>query len=236
MNKTAALISSLMLLTSTSAAADTLFGVYVGAQGWDMAASGSHGETKDFQDNQYSFEDETLGRFYIELEHPVPFIPNLKVAHSELTTSGMLIDNASISIDSEVDLTHTDFTLYYEVFDNGLFSFDFGITGKQLDGEISDDFDIDEVDEIIPLLYLSTEIGLPLTGLSLVAEGNFLSIDDNTLLDYQAGVAWKVIDNMIVDVSLMAGYRVLEVELDDVDDVYADLEFDGAYAGIEVHF
>ena len=69
-----------MMLTSYTAAADTLLGVYAGAQGWDMAAEGNYG----FQNEElnYRFEDETQNRFYIALEHPIPVIPNIKIAQS----------------------------------------------------------------------------------------------------------------------------------------------------------
>lgn len=86
------------------------------------------------------------------------------------------------------------------------------------------------------MLYASTQVSIPGTGLSVFAEGNFLSIDDHTLLDYQAGIAYALIDNMLIDVTLQAGYRMVDLELDDLDDVYADLQFDGAFAGVEVHF
>lgn len=233
MKKSAALIASAMLLTCGSASADTLLGVYVGAQGWDMAAEGSHGENG--QQDTYNFDDEAQGRYYAALEHPIPFIPNIKIAHTELVTQGLEIDTnafGTFDLGSEIDLTHTDYTLYYELFDNDLVSFDFGITARDFSGEV----DTDELDEIIPLLYLSGKVGLPLTGLSLFAEGNFLAIDDSTITDYQAGIAWAMIENIAIDVSLTVGYRSIAVELDDIDDIYADLDFDGAFAGVEVHF
>ncbi|WNC69244.1 TIGR04219 family outer membrane beta-barrel protein [Thalassotalea nanhaiensis] len=242
MNKTAALISSLMLLTSTTAAADAI-GVYVGAQGWDMAAEGSHGENNDLV--EYNFKDESQGRFYLAFEHPIPFIPNIKIAHSELMTKGLEVDTnsefANLVVEgSEVDFTYTDYTLYYELFDNGLFSFDLGLTAKDFEGELltSDvtGLDEDSVDEIIPMAYAYAQVAFPGTGLSVFAEGNFLSIDDHTLVDYQAGIAYALIDNMLIDVNLSAGYRKVDLELDDLDNVYADLEFDGAFAGVEVHF
>ena len=234
MKKTAALIASAMMLTSTNASADAL-GVYIGVQGWDMATEGSYGEG-NIQE-EYDFEDESQGRYYIEFEHPIPFIPNVKVAHSELMSDALEL-SASGNFNSGVDFTYTDYTLYYELFDNGLFSFDFGVTAKDFEGELTSNFGLDEdsVDEIIPMLYLSAEVAIPATGLSVFAEGNMLSIDDHTLTDYQVGIAYALIDNMIIDVNLQAGYRAVDLELDDLDDIYADLQFDGAFAGVEVHF
>ncbi|WP_371186801.1 TIGR04219 family outer membrane beta-barrel protein [Thalassotalea maritima] len=238
MKKTAALLGSMMMLTSLNANADVI-GVYAGAQLWDMSAEGSYADSS--MQTEYDFESEKQNRLYIEVEHPVPLIPNVKIAHSELMTAGfefgfdaMLIDG---ELNGEVDVTYTDYTLYYELFDNGLFSFDFGLTAKDFGGDfVTSNGDSLNVDTYIPMLYLSAEVALPLTGLDVFAEGNILAIGDNTLADYQAGVAYALVDNMIVDVDVQLGYRVVEVELDDVDDIYADLKFDGVFAGLEVHF
>ncbi|NMP17247.1 MULTISPECIES: TIGR04219 family outer membrane beta-barrel protein [unclassified Thalassotalea] len=239
MKKSAALISSLMMLTSPNANADAI-GVYIGAQVWDMAAEGSYDDSKVQQ--EFNFDDDTQNRFYIEFEHPLPFIPNIKIAHSELMTTGVEINPAADSLQgsSELDLSYTDYTLYYELFDNGLFSFDFGLTGKDFEGEFitldRSGLDVDNVDEIIPMLYLSAEVELPLTGLGVFAEGNILALDDHTAADYQAGISYALIDNMIVDVDIQLGYRWAQVELEDLEGIYSDLDFDGAFAGVEVHF
>ena len=43
-------------------------------------------------------------------------------------------------------------------------------------------------------------------------------------------------ENLAIDVTFQIGYRAITVELDDLDDIYADLEFKGFFAGLEVHF
>lgn len=227
MKKSAALIATSMMLTSFTAAADAV-GVYIGAQAWDMSSEGTLGDKGDQQ--VFNFDDEVQGRYYIEVEHPVPFIPNVKIAHSQLDTPAMQVGEFRIGTD--IDMSYTDYTLYYELFDNDLLSFDFGFTGKNIHGEAEDN----SFDEIVAMLYASAEVGLPFTGFSVFAEGNFLSMDDHTINDYQIGLAWAFIDNLAVDVSLTAGYRVVEMELDDLDGIYSDLDYDGAFAGVEVHF
>ena len=88
----------------------------------------------------------------------------------------------------------------------------------------------------IPLVYGRAEVGLPLTGLSVFFEGSLLAIDDSKVQDYQAGIAWELIDNLAVDVAIKAGYRQMTLELDDIDDIYTDLDASGPFAGIQVHF
>ena len=89
---------------------------------------------------------------------------------------------------------------------------------------------------IIPMAYGAVQFGLPFTGLSAFAEGQLLAIGDSKIQDYQVGVAWEFIDNMAVDVAVKAGYRAMLLELDDVDDIYTDVEVDGFFAGLQVHF
>ena len=92
------------------------------------------------------------------------------------------------------------------------------------------------VTEIIPMLYVSAIVALPGTGLDVFANGNLLSIDDHTIYDYQVGLSYELIDNLAIDVNLTAGYRAVKLEIEDIDDLYTDIEFKGVFAGVVVHF
>lgn len=260
--KKTVLAASLALSIATSAQADTLAGIYLGGQIWQNEASGEFGESG--QQVNFNFSDEQQGSLYVAFEHPLPFIPNAKIASTSLTTEGfstldneISFDNKSFAMGSEVnanfDVSYIDYTLYYEIFDNGLFSFDIGITGRDFDGDVSisaisntapegqePNFitisGMISTDEIVPMLYASTIVGLPFTGFNVFAEGNFLSIDDHTLYDYQVGVSYEVIDNPVVDLNLTAGYRSVKLELEDLNDLYTNIDFQGFFVGAIVHF
>ncbi|WP_448211757.1 TIGR04219 family outer membrane beta-barrel protein [Colwellia sp. MEBiC06753] len=259
--KKALLATSLSCMLSATAQADVV-GVYIGGQVWATSTEGAFAESSDLV--PFDFDDEQQASFYIEVEHPFPVIPNIKVSQSTLDTKGVttLTDElefggetfvAGSTVNAKFDLDYRDYTLYYELFDNGALSFDFGITARDFDGHALLTSQVESTDpegnpividysgknkfsEIVPLLYASTEIGLMFTGLNLVAEGNFLSFDDHTLYDYQVGVSYDLIDNVMVDVNIMAGYRAVKLELNDLSDLYSDIDVDGVYAGVEVHF
>jgi outer membrane protein len=233
-------------LISTSSMADTLAGVYIGGSVWSNEASGVIGESSNQID--FGLADEDQGSYFIAIEHPIPFIPNLKVAAASLETTGA----ANVSdfefggqpfngdVATNFDVNFVDYTLYYELFDNDILSFDFGLTGRDFDGDVAvsstnSDASI-EVTEIVPMLYVAANVGLPLTGFNVFAEGNFLSFDDHTLYDYQAGISYEVLDNIAVDFNIMVGYRVMKLELEDLDDLYTDVEFEGVFAGAVIHF
>jgi outer membrane protein len=250
--KKAILAASLTALLCTSAQADTLLGLYIGGHAWANDAKGSFGEGETDQ-AVFDFNDETQGSFFVALEHPIPLIPNVKIASTTLDTiGGATIDssftfegvtyNASSDLDTTFDASFVDYTFYYEVFDNDLLTFDFGITARDLDSKINV---VDEVTTqssdlsvsgIVPLLYVNTIVGLPFTGFNVFAEANFLSYDDNTVYDYQVGVSYALLDNLAVDLDLTLGYRGLKLELNDIDDLYSDLTFQGVFAGATVHF
>ena len=260
--KKTVLAASFALSLTIPTYADTLAGIYIGGQIWQNEASGEFGESGE-QAN-FNFSDEQQGSFYVAFEHPLPFIPNAKIASTSLSTEGFTtldreisFDNKTFAMGSEVnanfDVSYIDYTLYYELFDNGLFSFDLGITGRDFDGDVSLSARSNiapagqeptyinvsgtiATDEIVPMLYASTIVGLPFTGFNVFAEGNFLSIDDHTLYDYQVGVSYEVIDNPVVDLNLTAGYRSVKLELEDLNDLYTNIDFQGIFVGAIVHF
>jgi len=237
------------------AQADTVLGLYVGVDGWKADNDGSFSDNNNALQN-FNFEDETFVSYYAALEHPVPLVPNLKLKYTELELTGAtrLEDTFSFNgsdyivgtdVNSVTDLSHIDYILYYEIFDNDLISIDLGINAKQFDGEITVSYDSDEVftqtetvdfSGFVPLAYGRFEAGLPFSGLSVFAEGSFLAIDDSKVRDYQMGIAWELIDNLAVDVAVKAGYRSMVLELDDVDDINTDIDASGPFAGIQVHF
>ena len=63
-----------------------------------------------------------------------------------------------------------------------------------------------------------------------------LSVDDHSLTDYQAALTYSLMENLALDVTFQLGYRAVELELEDLDGIYSNLEFKGVYAGLEVHF
>jgi outer membrane protein len=240
-------------LLSASVQADTLLGLYIGGHMWANQAEGSFGQGNNNQAT-FDFDDENQGSFFVALEHPIPLIPNLKIASTTLDTVGGATITGSFNFEGETysansvlettfDASYVDYTFYYELFDNDLLTFDFGLTARDLDSQINvvdtNNTSLNSnlsVSGFIPLLYVNTIIGLPFTGFNVFAEANFLSYDDNSVYDYQIGVSYELVDNLAVDLNLTLGYRAVKLELDDIDDLYSDLTFDGVFVGAIVHF
>jgi|TARA_B110000438_G_scaffold302856_1_gene362004 outer membrane protein len=250
--KKIALAVTLASILSTNVQADAL-GIYLGGQIWDNQASGTFGDGSSQVD--FNLADQTQNSFFIAFEHPVPLIPNIRIASTTLETEGSTTLNTEFEFDGQTfsentnvnadfNISYVDYTLYYELFDNDLISFDFGLTGRDFDGDVTVSAQASQgstsgrvsVTEIVPMLYARTNVGLPLTGLNLYAQGNFLSIDDHTLYDYEVGVSYELIDNLAVGVNINAGYRAVKLELEDLNDLYTNIEFDGVFLGTTIHF
>lgn len=245
-----------------SAQADTIFGIYAGAAQWTQEYSGTFGssdsnapevcapgciETIDLN-NTLGLDEEKGNTLWVAVEHPIPLLPNIKLERNELKANGRKETASDIYfgdeppleagtvINTEFDLSHSDYVLYYELLDNWV-SVDFGIDVKQFDGKISlsnDDATLEEeLDAPIPMLYLAAKFDLPLTGLSFGAQGSGISAGGASLKDIRFNVAYEFTFGLGIE----AGHRNMTIEIDpDEEDVFGDLEFKGNYVAATFHF
>lgn len=228
--------------------ADTI-GVYAGAGVWMADFKNSLGKT-DTDVAELGIDDDNTNVFYVAIEHPIPLLPNLRIQHTALDTSGtgtlsstFTIDDttftANTQVQTEIDLTHTDWVLYYEVLDNWV-NLDLGINARQFDGKASvrSDNQSESVDlsGVLPMLYTKAQFDLPFSGWSLAAELSGVAYSGNHLLDGMIKIAYESDLTPLVGLGLEAGYRQFDLQLDDLDDLDADLKIAGPYAGVTVHF
>ena len=231
----------LSVLFSFAAHADIL-GWRVGANSWQQSYEGDvqAGSFDIDIEKNLGYDDATGVNLYLSFEHPIPLIPNIMIQRTEIDTSGRGsvggIEFGGIELDgavtSSMDLSHTDFTLYYEILDNWV-SFDIGITGRLFDDGVqitdvstgrSGDLDISYM---IPLLYAEARFDLPFSGLSLGVNGSGISYDGDSLFDLKVNLAYEFVFGLGIE----GGYRTMNFEYDDGED-FADVRFGGIYAGL----
>ncbi|MCU7918497.1 MAG: TIGR04219 family outer membrane beta-barrel protein [Candidatus Thiodiazotropha sp. (ex Epidulcina cf. delphinae)] len=239
----------LTALLTLPAQADTLLGLTAGVDLWDMDSSGSFADTSEMQ--SFDLGSERTAVLSLALEHPLPLVPNFKIRTNDLSSSAdeTLAETFSYSgvdfpagaeVTVDFDIQNTDFVLYYELLDNDTVSFDLGLNVKYLDGKIRVENTGLSAQEsftgYVPMLYGAIQLGIPSTRLSLYGDLNLLSVGDHTLQDYQAGVAFGLVENLAVDIKLRGGYRRISLELEDLDGIYTDWTFDGMFLGLEADF
>ena len=247
MKKLGFALAALGLSVSTNVMADAI-GVYAGGYYWNIETEG--GFSSDSAINDFNFSTEGQLSYYLAFEHPIPLIPNAKIKQSKLKMSGQaFFDDAYFfdkvtytgNVATSIDVSQTDYILYYEILDNDLVTLDLGLNGKKVSGDFSmNEANVgktsQDVNGILPMLYGAVKVGLPFTGFSLFADGSFVSIDDHSVYDATGGVSYEFVDNMAVDMSVIVGYRAMSLELQDLDNIYTELTFSGAFAGVEIHF
>ncbi|MDB6061963.1 MAG: hypothetical protein JWM78_2066 [Verrucomicrobiaceae bacterium] len=224
-------------------------GVRAGFYGWNPDFDGhvkSGGDRVDLH-NDLGIDDDNATVFYVAIEHPLPLLPNVLLQHTQLDTDAthqlsrtFTFDDttytAADTVKTNLDLSHTDATLYYELLDNWV-ELDLGLTIRHFDKGVkitalnaakSSTLDIDST---IPMLYASARFNLPLTGLYVGVDGNGIGYSGNTLFDYRAMVGYET----KIGLGAELGVRNFDLKYKDGDDK-ANVKVDGMYAELFYHF
>lgn len=240
-----------LLAVSPAALSDTVLGIYAGGGVWQTDFSGEVGDVGQPAANleDLGLRDEDNQFYFVALEHPVPLLPNIRLQHTGISLAetsevshSFTIDEvtytANTTVTSDIDFSHTDATLYYEVLDNWA-NLDLGLTFRQFDGDIristENQSSSRRLDETIPMVYAKAQFNLPLTGFYLGAGANYASHSGNKVSDLQASLGYMS-DGLVLDFGFEVGIRNFTVEMDDVSKLDADMELDGTFASIYLHF
>lgn len=239
-------LGALAVSAAYHAQADTVFGIYAGAGTWQSEYSGDIGKPAT-SPNDLGMDENNNNFYYIAIEHPIPFLPNIKVQQNDITSKQSSIIENSVNIGditypsgsnlaTDFDLSHTDAALYYELLDNWL-TLDVGVTLRKYSGHLQAESagrsDRTDIDISVPLAYGHMQFDLPLTGFFAGFSGNYISYDGNDLADYSAKIGYSF--DSALDLGVEVGYRALTVNIDD-DDVQTNLDIKGPYAAAIFHF
>jgi len=245
------LLSTLLFLCVTSVRAD-LIGFKIGASYWAPELTGSFIGNQPLDTTidligDLALDDPSSSNLVLTLEHPVPLLPNIRYQSIELDSMGLNTLSQEIRFDgttfpigstvtSEFDLSHDDIVLYYEILDNWI-NLDIGLDIKVFDGKVKlDDLGGNSasvpIDETIPLLYLSARFDLPFSGFYIGADFSGADISDNSLEDISIVLGYESDSGL----GFEGGYKKFSLEINDVTDINADLEYDGIYLNGYYHF
>ena len=228
------LVLALSVLSS-NVNADAL-GLYVGGGVWDHDASGTFGALGESinveSDLNFSGENDTY--FYAAFEHFVPLVPNVRIEAASMGHSGaansVVFKGVTLSGSSEINLDTADAIIYYRILDNWV-NFDLGINVRKLDGDFTVASETLSISETIPMLYIAAQFDLPFSGFSVGGDINKVSYSGSSYQDVRIRALYEM--GMI---GFELGLRSTTMELDDVDNINADLEFEGMMVGAFLHF
>lgn len=238
------LVACVLLMVSAAANADFL-GVYAGVGYWRQSLSGdvisnvSIGELGATRSN---------GNYlYVAFEHPIPFIPNFKLARTSIDETGVGTLNTSFTyqgqtftsgqaVGSRIDLTNTDLTAYYEIIDTGI-NLDLGLTGRFVNGEVAVDNASHKLKISLPMVYGHVRVPLPFTHTYADGNVNYASWSGNRVVDYAIAVGWQTRHFILPEFGVELGWRRFSIDVNENDaDVKADAVIKGVFLNLTGHF
>lgn len=245
MRKLMIAVGGSLVLAAPLANADIL-GVGANVSYWDSDFSGevvNKGSAVDIE-KDLNMDSDSNANFTAYFEHPVPLLPNVRVNYTSISQSGSgqvgleefdgILPGADVK--SDLDLDQLDATFYYEVLDNWV-NLDLGLTARKFDGELivrdqtnTANVSKTTVDAVVPMGYLAARFDLPFTGVSVGADGNFVSYSGDSLHDVNVYGQFE-----IAMLQLRAGYREMAIDYEDDDD-QLDVELSGPFASVGFTF
>ncbi|MCL7945739.1 TIGR04219 family outer membrane beta-barrel protein [Marinobacter sp. ATCH36] len=233
-----------LMVAAPLATADVL-GVGANVSYWDSDLSGKAGKNNDVVDieNDLNLDSDTNANLSAYFEHPVPLLPNVRLNYTRIEQSGrgelsteFDAIQGGVDVDSDLDLSQFDVTLYYEVLDNWV-NLDLGLTARDLDGELivrekvtNGQVSKTEINGVVPMGYLAARFDLPLTGVSVGGEANVISFDGDSVYDYNAYGQYE-----LSLLQLRAGYRQISIDYEDSND-RLDIELGGPFVSAGLTF
>ncbi len=242
--KKTAIAAFLLAMTPVAAQADLLFTVGAKASVWNAEAGGQIDEGVSVEKDGLNIDSDNGQQLTVFFEHPLPFIPNLKLKQTSLELEGDGNINAQFAdqtfnenVTSTLDLSHSDLTLYWGLpLPVPFVDINFGLTARQFDGvaevsgktsSVNESVDLDFV---MPLVYGEVKINSPF-GLYASADINYIGMGGNKLSDISYGIGYDL-PIPVVDIGLEAGYRSINLKADkDLADIDTDFDVSGAYFG-----
>lgn len=250
------LLCTAALALSSFAVNAELLGITVGGYVWNAEVTEGKLSAPTFNngagyDISIDAKNANNGVFYIQWQHELAYIPNLKASINNIQHAGigrLKSGTVDVSItDGEVDMSHYDFIASWPIIDSAV-RWEAGVMVRVLDGItggqnlVSDDGASTQypvyipLSTTMPLFYTSASLQLPLgfkTGVEIMG-GDYDKqqvVDGNIYASYTSPFG----------LGFNAGYRILLTDIETQeetqgDDVFASMDFKGAYAGLYFNF
>ena len=253
MKKNAAILAMFLAVPATSQA-DLLFTIGAKASVWDAEPSGQFDDdvSADSKENGLGLESNTGNQYEVFIDHPVPLIPDLRLAQTAIDFSGegrVVVaggfgeEALAGDVSSFLDISHSDVTLMWGLpIPTPFFDVNFGLTARTFDGELIvtekqllQRTERTDIDVTIPLLFGRAKLETPL-GFYGEADIQHVSYDGNDLTDIKDLVGFDIpVPLPTIDLAIEAGYRSLDLKTDkESTDIETDFKVDGTYYGLSL--
>lgn len=204
-------------------------------------------------------DDQKENYYFLELQHKVPIVPNIRVEYTSVHSSGkkaevsavtpipFLTSEASFTKESTLSMKQYDAIFFYSLLKNTpIISLDAGLDIKYLDTEYQVESYIDNKStSVIPLLYVRGGVEMPF-GLGVDADLRYITDGTSTVYDMSAKLKYKMTFVPVVQPGLEVGYRQEKFLTDSGEttliapilsgETKTYITFSGLYIGLTAHF
>ncbi len=209
-------------------------------------------EPTDVRDD-LGMQREVQQSIYFILKHNHNNLPHLRLAHSSMQAKSSTIlttsfyfqgvefsgrfDNVTAEVESEVDLTHSDISGFYTR-NYDAFSLDIGLTLRNFDGFVEmrqpllNATSRLKINQTAPLLLVRLNYPLTIKGLSTEAETHLIQYNGDRVIDFNTFIRYELGRGS----GMALGYRLIDIDLTDLQKQDADLRADGPYMELSYHF
>ncbi len=229
--------------------------VEAGAGIWNQEPEGhiQYQDSPSFSESDVGYSDETKMYAWVNIKHPVPVLPNLRLEYTPMefsgtSTTGFIYNGVSFSQGAQSTLTmdQYDAVLYYNVLDNtGWTTLDLGLDVKYIDTnfQAQDALSAGSVNEsedlVLPMVYARVRVEIPATDIGLEGDVKYIGYKGSDVYDYRVKADYTF-DLAAVDLGIEAGYRFVNINVDHNDfsslDTTGDIHVSGFYAGAMIRF
>jgi len=244
--KKTALAAFLVAMTPVAAQADLLFTVGAKANSWTAEPSGEldEGVSADGENNGLGLDSNSGTNITLFFEHPVPVVPNLRLRQTSLKMDGSGFLTADFNgigyaeqVESDLDLSHTDATLYWGLpLPVPYVDINLGLTARMFGGDVIVEGQTTgrreevELDFTLPMGFVEAQVGTPF-GIYAAAEINAIGYDGNSLTDTVLTLGYDL-PVPVVDLGLEVGHRALSMKTNkDTTDIETDFDVSGIFYG-----
>ncbi len=246
MSNKAFILPIIFTFLSFSNQAATFYEVTAGANFWKTDTAVQAGEVADAQ-LMLEQKDESYDEIFVSFEHGLPIIPNIKYSTGDMSLAGSQVltqtyilseqvYNVASTLASNYEYEYSNYTLYYEIFDNQAIEFDVGVTIKDIDANLfvsnADDPSVSSsrlASGTESYLYTAGKVNLYLLNLGFVTELNFQDSDN---YDVEFAIQYQVGDIPVFQPYIQVGWKKQEIALENFDSLYFQHSWDAAFAGV----
>ena len=205
-----------------------------------------------FNSTLLGYDKESKGYAWVNIKHPVPALPNLRLEYAAIDFSGTSTQSFtyrsvtySASATTSLTMDQFDAIMYYNILDNTAWlTLDLGLDVKVIQSEFNAADSIGNVIHEketlpIPMAYTRARVEIPGTDIGLEGDMKYIAYKGSKFMDYRLKVDYVLADIFPVDVGLEAGYRYQKLDVDGAEfdvDTSGKLEIDGFFVGAIVKF